>query len=99
MADATGLFAVLLMAGVTYGLRIAGLALGNHLPASGKAADALERLPGLVLVALVAPAVLDLGWLGIMAAACAAAAWRAFGGSLPAAIVAGSGAVALGRLL
>lgn len=98
MPDATGYLAILLMAGLTYGLRLGGLVLGRHLPTRGRAAEALERLPGLLLVALVAPAVLGLGWSGLTGAAAAACGWRASGGNLLAAICAGSAAVALARL-
>lgn len=99
MTDAQGYLAVLIMAGLTYGLRLGGLVLGQHLPARGRAAEALERLPALVLVALVAPAVLELGWPGLIGAVAAASAWRASAGSLLAAICAGSGTVALVRLI
>lgn len=99
MTDATGYLAILVVAGLTYGLRLGSLVLGQHLPARGRIAEALERLPGIVLVALVAPAVLALEWPGLAGAAAAASAWRASGGNLLTAMCAGSAAVALVRML
>lgn len=95
----TGYGSVLAIAGVTYALRLGGLLLGRRLPASGPLAEAMDRLPGFVLVSLVAPAILDLGWLGLAGALVAGGAWHIAGRSLLAAIVAGAAVVALGRLL
>lgn len=88
---------IFLIAAITYSLRFGGLLLGSRLPSTGHAAETLERLPALVLVSLVTPAIFELGWLGLAAALAAAAAWRAAGGSLLAAILGGAGMVALGR--
>lgn len=90
---------IFLLAAITYSLRLGGLLIGSRLPSSGRAAELLERLPALVLVSLVAPAIFELGWLGLAAALAAAAAWRVAGGSLLAAILAGAGIVAIGRQL
>ncbi len=72
MLDALNPDAVIAIAGmaaVTYGLRAGGLLLGDHLPRRGRWARALDRLPGLLLIAIVAPGVLEAGWLGLGAAA------------------------------
>lgn len=52
----------------TYALRFGGLLLAERLPRTGPIAAGLERLPGIVLLALVVPAVADLGLLGAGAA-------------------------------
>lgn len=59
--DATTLAAILAMAAVTYATRIAGFALVRRLALTGRARMALEAVPGAVLVALVAPAILTRG--------------------------------------
>lgn len=62
---------VLAIAGValgTYALRLGGLLLADRLPKEGAVAAGLERLPGIVLLALVVPAVAELGVLGAVAA-------------------------------
>lgn len=59
--DATTLAAILAMAAVTYATRIAGFALVRRLTLTGRARMALEAVPGAVLVALVAPAILTRG--------------------------------------
>lgn len=68
---------VLAIAGValgTYALRLGGLLLAGRLPKDGPVAAGLERLPGIVLLALVVPAVTQLGALGAVAAAATGAA-------------------------
>lgn len=63
---------VLIIAAVgigTYALRLGGLLLAERLPRTGPVAAGLERLPGIVLLALVVPAVVELGVLGAAAAA------------------------------
>ena len=97
MNDDTGWAAIALMAAITYALRYGGLLVGVRLPATGRVANLLERIPGLVLVALITPAVVALGWVGFLAAGCAVAASRATRGNLVAAIVAGAAIVALSR--
>ena len=59
--DPTTLAAILAMAAVTYATRVAGFALVRRLELTGRAKLALEAVPGAVLVALVAPAVLTSG--------------------------------------
>ena len=59
--DPTTLVAILAMAAVTYATRVVGFALVRRLALTGRAQLALEAVPGAVLVALVAPAVLTSG--------------------------------------
>lgn len=63
------LVVIAVMAVVTYGLRAGGLLLADRLPRTGRWAYALRRLPGMVLVAVVAPGLAHLGWLGVGAGA------------------------------
>lgn len=92
---------VLIIAGVavgTYALRLGGLLLADRLPRKGAIAAGLERLPGIVLLALVVPAVTDLGLLGIVAATATAAA-AILSRSPLLAMVVGAGVVAGARAL
>ena len=57
--DAATLAAILAMAAVTYATRLAGFALVRRLDLRGRARLALEAVPGAVLMALIAPAVLS----------------------------------------
>lgn len=82
-------------AAVTYAFRAGGLALADRLPSGGPVGRALNALPGALLIALAAPAVLDGGWIGL-AAAGAAAGLLAVGGNVLLAI---SAAMALAVLL
>jgi uncharacterized membrane protein len=66
--DPATLAAILGMAAVTYALRLSGLLLADRLPRGGRWARALESLSGTVLMAIVAPAVTGLGWVGLLAA-------------------------------
>ncbi len=84
------------MAAVTYALRAGGLLLGDHLPTSGRWARALDRLPALLLIAIVAPGVLAAGWLGAAAAAVTAAIAVASGNPFIA-MGGGVAVVAIGR--
>ena len=59
--DVPTLTAILAMAAVTYATRVAGFALVRRLELTGRAQLALEAVPGAVLVALVAPAILASG--------------------------------------
>lgn len=66
------LITILGMAGVTYAIRAGGLLLANRLPTTGFVAAWLRHLPGAVLAALVAPAILKGGpaeWLAAAATA------------------------------
>lgn len=59
--DAATLMAILAMAVLTYATRVAGYALVRRLPLSPRTRRALDAVPGAVLVALVAPAILAHG--------------------------------------
>ncbi len=75
--DPTTLAAILAMAAVTYATRVAGFAVVRRLALTGRAQLALEAVPGAVLVALVAPAVLTAGPADALAGAVTVlAAWR-----------------------
>lgn len=52
------LITILGMAAVTFAIRAAGLLLANRLPSQGFVANWMKHVPGAVLAALVAPAVL-----------------------------------------
>jgi len=52
------LITILGMAAVTYAIRVAGLLLADRLPSQGFVANWMKHVPGAVLAALVAPAVL-----------------------------------------
>ncbi len=103
MPDAAGpdaWIAIAGMAAVTYALRAGGLLLGDHLPTSGRWARALDRLPALLLIAIVAPGVLAAGWLGAAAAAVTAAIAIASASGNPfVAMGGGVAVVAIGRQL
>lgn len=65
------LVTILLMALVTYAIRAGGFLIAERLPATGLVAAWLRHIPGAVLAALVAPAVIDGGpaeWLASAAA-------------------------------
>ena len=59
--DGPTILAIFAMAAVTYATRLAGFALVRRLALTGRARLALEAMPGAVLVALVAPAILTQG--------------------------------------
>jgi uncharacterized membrane protein len=65
--DPATVAAIFAMAVVTYATRVAGFALVRRLELTGRARLALEAVPGAVLVALVAPAVLTSGPADAMA--------------------------------
>lgn len=52
------LIAILGMAAVTFAIRAGGLLLANRLPSTGFVASWMKHVPGAVLAALVAPAIL-----------------------------------------
>lgn len=92
------LYAILGMAAVTYAIRAGGLLLANRLPATGFAAAWMRHLPGAVLAALVAPAILGAGPAEAIAAAATALIYVA-SRNLFAAMLGGVLAVYLSRLL
>lgn len=94
--DPVTLVTILGMAAVTFGLRLSGLLLADRLPRGGRWARALESLSGTVLMAIVAPAVVALGWVGLCAAGTTLLALRLSGNVLVAMAV-GAGTVAAAR--
>ena len=64
-------YAAWLIAGMTaitfLGFRLGGYLMGGLLPRTGRLAYVLERLPAFVLIALLAPDVAALGWIGLVA--------------------------------
>ncbi|HSO19979.1 MAG TPA: AzlD domain-containing protein [Desulfosarcina sp.] len=81
----------------TYGLRLGGLLLADHLPQNGSFRRFMDALPGTILLSLVAPGIFSSGLLGGAAAmATALCAWRT--GNVLLAMVVGMGLVAGGRL-
>jgi branched chain amino acid efflux pump len=86
MTDAWLLITALAVA--TFAIRLAGILLGQRLPASGAWARALDALPGCLLVSLVSVALLSGGpkeWAAAAVAIVVAIATR----SLPLTMVAG----------
>jgi uncharacterized membrane protein len=72
--DPTNLLAILVMAAITYGTRVAGLALADRLRLGGRARAAFDAIPPAVLVAVIAPVALATGWRETLAAAVTALA-------------------------
>lgn len=66
------LIAILGMAAVTFAIRAGGLLLANRLPTTGFVASWMKHVPGAVLAALVAPAILSGGAAEAVAAAATA---------------------------
>ena len=95
----TDMSVVLAIAGAalaTYGLRLGGLLLAEHLPQNGGFKRFMEALPGTILLSLVAPGIFSAGALGgIAALATALCAWKTRNVLL--AMVVGMGLVATGR--
>ncbi len=86
------------MGAINYGIRAAGMLLGEFLPTQGRMAAALAQLPAAILISLVAPLLLRGSWAEWTAAAIVAAlASRNAGLLLP--LVAGVITVALLRLV
>ena len=92
------LLAIIGMALVTYLIRAGGLLIANRLPETGFVAHWMRHLPGAVLAALVAPAILKGGSAEAIAAATTALIYLATR-NLFAAMLGGVLAVYLGRLL
>jgi uncharacterized membrane protein len=90
------LVTILGMAAVTYAIRAGGLLLANRLPATGFVAAWMRHIPGAVLAALVAPAVVGGGpaeWIAATATVAAYALTR----NLFAAMLAGVAMVYMAR--
>jgi uncharacterized membrane protein len=60
--DAGTIAAILAMAIVTYGTRVAGLFIADRVVLTGRAKAAFEAIPPAVLVAVIAPTALTTGW-------------------------------------
>ena len=67
-ADPRALLAILLMALATYATRAGGLWLAGRFDLSGRAGEVLEYVPGAILISIAAPAVLESGLAGVVAA-------------------------------
>ncbi len=72
--DPTNLLAILVMAAITYGTRVAGLGLASRLRLTRRARAAFDAIPPAVLVAVIAPMALATGWRETLAAAVTALA-------------------------
>lgn len=92
------LLAIAGMALVTIAIKVSGVLLAGRLPREGFAADWLRHIPGAVLAALVAPALVT-GSLADVLAALVTGAIFLFTRSLFAAMAGGVAAVYLLRLL
>ncbi|WP_055046507.1 AzlD domain-containing protein [Devosia sp. A16] len=92
------LIAILGMAAVTFAIRAGGLLLANRLPTTGFVASWMKHVPGAVLAALVAPAILAGGAAEAIAAAATALIYIA-SRNLFAAMLGGVLAVYLARLV
>lgn len=59
---------ILGMTAITFlGFRLGGYLVGGILPRHGRMAYVLDRLPAFVLIALLAPSLWELGWMGLIA--------------------------------
>ena len=92
------LLAIFGMAAVTYAIRAGGLLLANRLPATGFVAAWMKHIPGAVLAALVAPAIVNGGPAEALAALATALVYVATR-NLFAAMAGGVAAVYVARLL
>ena len=54
---------------LTYGLRIGGLLLSERFPQNGPFQRFMEALPGTILLSLIAPGIVSIGYWGWIAAA------------------------------
>lgn len=66
--DRQFLIVILGMAAILYATRMGGLVLAERLPQSPRLDRLFNQLPGLTLVALIAPAVMYEGTVGVIAA-------------------------------
>jgi uncharacterized membrane protein len=92
------LITILGMALVTFAIRAGGLLVANRLPQTGFVARFLRNIPGAVLAALIAPALMTGGVAEIVAAAATAIVFLVTRSLLPA-MAAGVAAVYLARML
>ncbi len=91
------LLAIIGMALVTYALRSLGLLLAEVLPTRGHWARALRSLSGTVLLAIIAPAIVATGWIGVPAMVATVFA-TVFTRNAFVAMVVGVAVVSLGRM-
>ena len=92
------LLAILGMAAVTYAIRAGGLLVANRLPTDGFVARWMKHVPGAVMAALIAPAVIRGGPAEAVAAAATALVYI-LSRNLFAAMAGGVFAVYLARLV
>ena len=92
------LLAILGMAAVTYAIRAGGLLVANRLPTDGFVARWVKHVPGAVMAALIAPAVMRGGPAEAVAAAATALVYI-LSRNLFAAMAGGVFAVYLARLV
>lgn len=92
------LLAILGMAAVTYAIRAGGLLVANRLPTDGFVARWMKHVPGAVMAALIAPAVMRGGPAEAVAAAATALVYI-LSRNLFAAMAGGVFAVYLARLV
>jgi len=64
-----GALAILLCGIANISLRMTGLAIARRLPMTGAVRRFMDALPGTILVALIAPSVVEAGWAGLLATA------------------------------
>jgi len=67
--DPAVLLTALGMGAITYGLRLGGLLLGERLPRGGRWAYVMNRLPAIIVVAIVSAGLIHAGWRGWVAGA------------------------------
>jgi uncharacterized membrane protein len=92
------LIAIIGMAAATFAIRAGGLLLADRLPATGFVAAWMRHIPGAVLAALIAPAIVGGGPAELLAAIITTLAYL-LARNLLLAMVVGVGAVFLLRLL
>lgn len=71
-SDRTVLLTIVCTAAATYGLRISGLLMAEHLPSKGRFKAFMDALPGTLLLALIAPGLVASGIFGGIGAVCTA---------------------------
>lgn len=94
--DSIALYTILAMTAITYATRAGGFWLMRFVPLSGRVEAWLKTIPGAVIAAVVAPAVVSAGWIEALGLLLAVIAIRVTRQELVA-IVVGIGSVALLR--
>lgn len=67
--DPTVLLVAIGMGAITYAMRLGGLLLGERLPRKGRWAFVMNRLPAIIVVAIVTAGMVHAGWRGCVAGA------------------------------